>query len=289
MSDPSSSSIPSGKNTPSRILSTLRRPFSHSAKNAKDRDEMEVSICRRRQQRLLTDDSSVKLAQLPSSSSRSRSREVSRPTVEQIAMGLHLSRTPHLPAHLSHLPYYHQQQQPYECSHTPISSPSLSRDSPRPSSSRRHSHSYFRTRTDPHTPSRSSSYLPRFPSPSLSPSPSRHTRPRTAPTTPHPPPPTRSALKKSPPSTKSGSLTTLDTALSASTATSSTAPPTPTSLASRFRLSRFLPSRVGGGAGSRSEASSRESVVEVEPAKKAVRFQEGVPDVSVGELTPRVF
>ncbi|ETW79219.1 hypothetical protein HETIRDRAFT_324139 [Heterobasidion irregulare TC 32-1] len=261
-SDPSSSSASASKSASSRMFSAFRRSLG-SSKSAKEREE-DID----------------QHAHPPRSSSRSRYRDASRPTVEQIAMGLHLSRTPHLPPHLSHLPHQHQHHRA-----PPSPSSSSFQHSPRPSySSRRHSQPYFRSRADSTAqpaPFESSSTLHRFPSvsPSLSSSPSRHAHSpsrRRSRMNPLPPPPTRSALKKSTASTKSGSLTTLDTAVSASSAASSTAPPTPTfalsALPGKLRLSRFLPLRSGGSLEGMGVTSSEESVSE--PARKAVRFEE---------------
>ncbi|KAI0060686.1 hypothetical protein BV25DRAFT_1839503 [Artomyces pyxidatus] len=92
MNASSSSSMPSltsdiypgGKPNSSKLLSTLRRSLSSSSpKHRKTLSSPDTTPTRHR----LSDPDPASI----------------RPTVEQIAMGLHLSRTPHLPAHLSHL------------------------------------------------------------------------------------------------------------------------------------------------------------------------------------------
>ncbi|VDC00899.1 unnamed protein product [Peniophora sp. CBMAI 1063] len=167
-----------------------------------------------------------------------------RPTVEQIAMGLHLSRTPHLPPHLS--------------SPTSPTSPRLARvesASSLPVESslrlpRRHSH---RMTASVSTPIRAAPALP--------------------------PPPSRSALKVSRPAdtpaaySPKASLQTFNDSASGSTAPSSIAPPTPTSSSSRFaRFSRFIAHRGGGRVVSTSQTTSEISVAMSEPVRKSVRF-----------------
>ncbi|KAI0251798.1 hypothetical protein BJV78DRAFT_409510 [Lactifluus subvellereus] len=181
-----------------------------------------------------------------------RSREpeagAAPPSYEQIIMGLHLSRTPHIPAHLAHLyppapqSIRHQQQQQQQQQSSPTST---SISSSAPPSRRTH-----KARSHPH------------PLPSSSSTSSSRVRARL------PPPPARSAMKK--PRVTSRSTTTSsmtpDTA-SASTVASSVHSSTPTRPG---LLARFL------GAKERGAASSSLVVVIAEhesgPERKAVRF-----------------
>ncbi|KZV72449.1 hypothetical protein PENSPDRAFT_649730 [Peniophora sp. CONT] len=174
-----------------------------------------------------------------------------RPTVEQIAMGLHLSRTPHLPPHL-----------PSPTSPTPPRLARIESSSSLPAENRlrlprRHSH---RVTASVSAPLRTTPALP--------------------------PPPSRSALKVSRPadtttaSSPKASLQTFNDSASGSTAPSSIAPPTPTSSSSRFaRFSRFIAHRGGARVVSTSQTTSEISVAMSEPVRKSVRFT----DVGHGE------
>jgi hypothetical protein len=161
-------------------------------------------------------------------------------------MGLHLSRTPHLPPHISPLPLpaYNRLAR---VESTPSAGPSLGR---------RHSYSHR-----PHV--------------------SLTSTPRVVP--PLPPPPSRPALKTSrysapPSSSPKASLQTLD---SGSTPPSSVGPRTPSSHSSSARrltrLSRFARGIVhgssGGRLGSNSQSASDVSVAFSEPTRKSVRFE----------------
>ncbi|KAH9056748.1 hypothetical protein EDB87DRAFT_1635226 [Lactarius vividus] len=186
----------SSRPIPTRLLSSLKRPFSRP-KNDHDRNPSSVRFL-------------ISLSTLsPNSTQPERTRGPihgdAPPNYQQIAMGLHLSRTPHFPAHLAHL-------------YPPAPQPRLHRSPSTPSSS-----------TPPRTPPRT-----RASSLSLRP-PSSHSHSRSHPHSPPRspsrllPPPARSALKK--PRAKTAPTTsssvTPDTA-SASTVASSVPPQTPT-------------------------------------------------------------
>ncbi|KAN0121021.1 hypothetical protein V8E52_003609 [Russula decolorans] len=213
---------------PNRLLSSLKRPFS------KPKPEPDSSI-------LVT---------------REPGPSATPPSYEQIAMGLHLSRTPHFPAHLAHL-------------YPPPPQPRLQRSLSSPVSSTPHRPHKARSASahpDPYSPS---PYHSNSPSTTQSPSPSRsYTR--------LPPPPARSALKK--PRVKATATTssgmTPDTA-SASTAASSITPPTPTNGSTRSGLlTRFLSKDRGTALPLIAIIAEAEPA---EPERKAVRFG-GVED-----------
>jgi hypothetical protein len=113
---------------PTRLLSSLKRPFSRP-KNDHDRYPP-VRSC-------------LSTTPSPNSSQPERTRAPihgeAPPNYQQIAMGLHLSRTPHFPAHLAHL----YPPAPLPRLHRSISSPptSSSTPPPRPPASRTRSHS----------------------------------------------------------------------------------------------------------------------------------------------------
>ena len=158
-------------------------------------------------------------------------------------MGLHLSRTPHLPAHLAQL----YPPAPARLQRS-VSSPGSS-TSPRPRpNSHSHSHSHCprpSSRSHSHSPARSPSRLA--------------------------PPPARSALKKT---TTTSSSVTPDTA-SASTVASSVAPSTPTRSSGTGLLARFLGKERGGGAAARALvvlADVADEPGREPPERKAVRF-----------------
>ncbi|KAI0029186.1 hypothetical protein K488DRAFT_88991 [Vararia minispora EC-137] len=172
------------------------------------------------------------------------------PTVEQIAMGLHLSHTPHLPSRIS----------------PPLSSPTyhrLSRVESTPSPADRSYH-FSRRHSPLHRPHASLIAPPRA-------------------VAPLPPPPSRSALKAPRSSTPSSSSpkASLQTFDSSSTPSSSAGPRTPSSHSSparRFiRLSRFARGIVAGGGSGRlvanSQSTSEVSVTLSEPLRKSVRFE----------------
>lgn len=200
-------------NTASRIMTTVRRSLSVSHAQAKRRQQ-DMSVSAIRSCREIVTDRITQSAGMystpeelsPPMSSRYQTSSPP-PTIEQIAMGLHISRTPHL-------------------------RPVTSRVSP--SGSDHHVHANGSHRSMPVV---------------------------------LPPPPARSSLKKS--STDSSSaMPCLSTA--SSTTVASTTPSTPHSTGSlaslKTRMSRLLP-------GSRSSAPSPpESITEVSPPKKAVRF-----------------
>ncbi|KAN0129891.1 hypothetical protein V8E53_012363 [Lactarius tabidus] len=208
----------SSRPMPTRLLTSLKRPFSRP-KNDHDR--------------------------YPSSSERTRGpiHREAPPNYQQIAMGLHLSRTPHLPAHLA--PLYPPTTVPRL--QRSVSSPS---SPPRPRPPPSHSPSHSHSRAQSHSP----------------PPPPPGTRTRSRPSR-LLPPPTRSALKK-PTTTTTSSSVTPDTA-SASTVASSVPPltPTRTSGGGGGLLARFLGKERG-----------RAGVVGTlvgpvrEPERKAVRF-----------------
>ncbi|KAH9031346.1 hypothetical protein EDB85DRAFT_1959438 [Lactarius pseudohatsudake] len=208
---------------PTRLLSSLKRPFSRP-KNDHDRN--------------------------PSSPERTRGpiHGEAPPNYQQIAMGLHLSRTPHFPTHIAHLyppspqPRLHRSPSSPSSSSTPPRTPPRTRASslslcPPSSSSRR-------SRSHAHSPPRSPSRLL--------------------------PPPARSALKK--PRAKAAPTTsssvTPDTA-SASTVASSVLPQTPTRSLARSGglLARFL-GKERGHAARALVVLADETVRE----RKAVRF-----------------
>ncbi|KAI9510513.1 hypothetical protein F5148DRAFT_1178994 [Russula earlei] len=203
---------------PTRLLSSLKRPFS------KPKPEPYPLI-------------------LPD-----RTREpgpgATPPTYKQIVMGLHLSRTPHFPAHLAH---FHRMQHA-------LSSPTSSapqRVHKARSASVHLQPSYFHSQSQ----SRSRSLTP-------SRSPSRsYTR--------LPPPPARSALKKTRVKANGTiSSATPDTA-SASTVASSGPPSTPTSGSTRpGLLARFL----GKDRGATPDSSVIITEPEAVPERKSVRF-----------------
>ena len=212
---------------PNRLLSSLKRPFS------KPKREPDPSI-------LVTREPS------PGTS------RTTPPSYEQIAMGLHLSRTPHFPAHLAHLYPPHLQPRLQRSVSSPVSSAPHRAHKP-------HKARSTSANPDPysHSPYHSSSP---FTTPSRSPSRS-YTR--------LPPPPARSALKK--PRVKQTATTssgvTPDTA-SASTAASSITPPTPTNSSTRSGLlARFLGKE-------RDTMSPLVAIIAeaAEPERKAVRF-----------------
>ncbi|KAH9967483.1 hypothetical protein BC827DRAFT_596092 [Russula dissimulans] len=208
---------------PSRLLSSLKRPFS----KAKPEPYSFVS-----------------------DRTREPGSRATPPTYEQITMGLHLSRTPHIPAHLVHL-------------YPPITQPRLQRSVSSPASSAPHRAHKSRTASAHLHPSYSqpqSRFQSRSPTPSRSPSRS-HTR--------LPPPPARSALKR-PRVTATGTSSSMtpDTA-SSSTVASSILLSTPTSRSTRSGiLTRFLGKERGA-------ASTQVAIIaepEPEPERKAVRF-----------------
>ncbi|KAF8479562.1 hypothetical protein DFH94DRAFT_487643 [Russula ochroleuca] len=207
---------------PTRLLSSLKRPFSRS------KPETNTSV-------------------LPD-----RTREpgpgATPPSYEQIAMGLHLSRTPHFPAHLAHLYPPPPQQRLQRSVSSPASSTPHRAQKARPTSA--HLYPYSNPPSHSHSPSTT---------PSRSPSRS-YTR--------LPPPPARSALKKphGKATATSSSGVTPDTA-SASTAASSNTPPTPTNSSARSGLlARFLGKERG------TTPPLISIIAEVEPERKAVRF-----------------
>ncbi|KAI0299327.1 hypothetical protein BC826DRAFT_1173940 [Russula brevipes] len=204
--------------TPARLLSTLKRPFSKSRPEPipilPDRD-------------------------------REPGPGATPPSYEQIAMGLHLSRTPHFPAYLAHL--HPPSQQPRL--QRSVSSPGSASQRVRPASAH-HPRSHMQSR------SHSSS-----PTPSQSP-PRTHSR--------LPPPPARSALKKPrAKATGTSSSVTPDTA-SASTVASSVLPPTPTRSSARSGLLARL---LGKERGAASPLVAIVAESEPEPERKAVRFR----------------
>ncbi|KAH9004491.1 hypothetical protein EDB86DRAFT_1949025 [Lactarius hatsudake] len=229
----------SSRPMPTRLFSSLKRPFSRP-KNDHDRNPSSVRFS-----------ISLSTPLSPNSSQPERTRGPihgeAPPNYQQIAMGLHLSRTPHFPAHIAHL--YPPSPQPRlhrspssPSSSTPPRTPPRTRASslslcPPSSSSRSRAH-------HPHSPSRSPSRLL--------------------------PPPARSALKK--PRAKAAPTTsssvTPDTA-SASTVASSVLPQTPTrSLAGPGGLlARFL-GKERGHAARALVVLADETVRE----RKAVRF-----------------
>ncbi|CCM06191.1 uncharacterized protein FIBRA_08433 [Fibroporia radiculosa] len=240
----------STRNTASRIVSTMRRPFSTTPRK---RDASAMGMY-----------STPEESNLPAPSPYNV-RDIPLPTIQQIAMGLHVSRTPHLrPPHLA---------QP----------------------------SHARSRSRGH----SDDTLPPFAAPLMkASSDNRHRRRGSASAIMLPPPPARSSLKKpstptpprsAPPSlplTPSGS----DLSLTGSTLTSS-APVTPRSmrtasvtlLPARLQLSvsRLLrsPSRKNSTASSTTSGKSgSESVSSELTPRKMVRFtvssQEGELDVA---------
>ncbi|TFK75007.1 hypothetical protein BDN72DRAFT_832712 [Pluteus cervinus] len=167
------------------------------------------------------------------------------PTVEQIAMGLHVSRTPHL------------RQYPYSQRHHPSSTPLHPHPHHNPNSY--HNHPYL-TPADP--PSR---------------------RPSSSTTL--PPPPTRSSLKKSSTLNSGSSPRVTNPGFasvasgSSTTITSNSGPSTPHSNRSltslKLRMSRFLPGlRIASPSSSTesSISSSPRNSSEYHVVKKAVRF-----------------
>ncbi|KAI0352143.1 hypothetical protein OH77DRAFT_1498179 [Trametes cingulata] len=176
-------------------------------------------------------------------------RPDTRPTIEQIAMGLHISRTPHA------LP--HRATQPILPTNRRVS------ESPRPSP---HTHSHLLTRPSVHTrrASMSAIVLP-------------------------PPPARSSLKKSSRPPTAESSLlatSASDASLSTMTTLTSTAPPsTPRSVQSapatsfpgklRMEMMRLLPNRKG----SLSSSVRSDSTSALTPSSD--------DDSATGELTPR--
>src|SRR6266566_187076 len=133
---------------PNRLLSSLKRPFSKPK---------------------LEPDSSILITREPGPSANP-------PSYEQIAMGLHLSRTPHFPAHLAHL-------------YPPPPQLRLQHSVSSPASSAPHRAHKARSASAHPDPYSRSPYHSNSPSTTPSRSPSRsYTR--------LPPPPARSALKK---------------------------------------------------------------------------------------------
>src|SRR6266702_617691 len=236
----------SSRPMPTRLLSSLKRPFSRLKHDHDRYPSFPVRF-----------PISLSTSLSPNSSQPERTRGPihgeAPPNCQQIAMGLHLSRTPHFPAHLAHL-------------YPPAPLPRLHRSTSSPSSS-----------TPPRTPRtrpNSDSLCPPS-SRSHSPSPTTHTH--SPPRSPSRllPPPARSALKKprgkTTTTTTSSSLTP-DTA-SASTVASSVPPQTPTRSFARSGglLARFLGKERGHPA--------RSMVVLADepgrgrgPERKAVRF-----------------
>ncbi|KAI0730632.1 hypothetical protein C8Q76DRAFT_715639 [Earliella scabrosa] len=190
-------------------------------------------------------------------------RPDTRPTIEQIAMGLHISRTPHLlPPRSSSSPHLHN--------HPHHSHNRRSVDSPR-------SHSQLLTR------------------------PTHHTRRASTSAVILPPPPPRSSLKKTtrPPTAESATLapSASDASLSTLTTQTSSGPATPRSAHSapatsfpgklRLEMLRLLPSRKGSfSAGStRSDSpgvmtpsSDADSLSGGLTPRKSVRFSPGVAE-----------
>jgi len=162
-------------------------------------------------------------------------------------MGLHLSRTPHIPAHLAHL-------------YPPTLQPRLQRSVSSPASSApQRAHRVRPTSAHLHSSQRSQSQS-YSPTPSRSPSRSY---------TPLPPPPARSALKKPHTKTTATSSSLTPDSASASTAASSGPPSTPSSRSARSGLlSRLL----GKERGAPPALVSILAVHEPEPERKAVRF-----------------
>ncbi|KAF8493200.1 hypothetical protein F5888DRAFT_1724985 [Russula emetica] len=216
---------------PNRLLSSLKRPFSRPK---------------------LEPDSSI----LVTPREPEPGPGATPPSYEQIAMGLHLSRTPHFPAHLAHL-------------YPPLPQLRLQRSVSSPVSSAPHRAHKARTTSAHPTPLFRSPYHSNTPSTTPSRSPSRsYTR--------LPPPPARSALKKprvKPTATTSSGMTP-DTA-SSSTAASSITPPTPINGSTRSGpLARFLGKERGTALPLIAIIAEAEPA---EPERKAVRFG-GVED-----------
>ncbi|KAH9992987.1 hypothetical protein BJV74DRAFT_884524 [Russula compacta] len=170
------------------------------------------------------------------------------PSYEQIRMGLHLSRTPHIPAHLAHLYPPAPQPRLQRTVSSPVSSAKQRERMLRPTSAHLHPSPYSRAHSRSPTPSRS---------------PSRSY-------TPLPPPPARSALKKTRENTTATSSSVTPDTASASTVASSIPPPTPTSSPARSRLfARILGKE-------RDSAPALVAIIaepESEPERKAVRFE----------------
>ncbi|KAI0046970.1 hypothetical protein FA95DRAFT_1559520 [Auriscalpium vulgare] len=218
----SSLSISGVRPHPSRLLSTLRRSLSSSSSPKLTKSVDDLDMTRASRHRTSDPDPAE-----------------TRPSVAQIAMGLHLSRTPHLPPHLSHL--------------SPAYPPPPHEPHPRPRRASHHHH----TR----------SLAPVHVAPRLPPPPTRSALKK---------PGSASASSRSPstsPVTGTGSRpASALTLTSVSSAPSSTAPSTPSSGSPRSRFARFL------GVGPRGRHTRSLVAVEavvVEPdARKAVRFEE---------------
>ncbi|KAI0315029.1 hypothetical protein OF83DRAFT_1174219 [Amylostereum chailletii] len=210
-------------NTPSRLFLNIRRSLTpSSSKPYRDIDGHDPHV--------------------PYTQSRFlRDSETARPTVEEIAMGLHLSRTPHLPAHLAHL-------------HVDPPAPSSSHHVSR--MQRRHSYSQPRSRSRYHV-------TPRHPPP-LPPPPSRS-----------------ALKKASVSSPKSSVNTLDSAASGSTAPSSSTPPtPTGYAYATFFRLRQFGKSIAGTkivGLSASPASGSEVSVATSEPLRKAVRFEEVLP------------
>ncbi|KAI1791840.1 hypothetical protein LXA43DRAFT_379927 [Ganoderma leucocontextum] len=236
-----------------RIMSTVRR-FSYNSPRKRERGHSEL-------ERGMYSTPAESSPPTPSAFSF-HDRPDTRPTIEQIAMGLHISRTPHLP--------------------------------PRPSSQPPHSHHLSRRSVDA-SPGRSP-FRPSLPSRRTSLPASASGFPIL------PPPPTRSSLKKTvrPPTAESAMLAPSASDASLSTLTSN-GPSTPRSVRSapatsfpgrlRLEMLRLLPSRKGSLSGSSSSRSDSPGVMTpssdadslssgggITPRRKAVRFSTGVPE-----------
>ncbi|KAM5536588.1 hypothetical protein V8D89_009683 [Ganoderma adspersum] len=235
-----------------RIMSTVRR-FSYNSPRKRERGHLES-------ERGMYSTPAESSPPTPSAFSF-HDRPDTRPTIEQIAMGLHISRTPHLL-------------------------------SPRQSSQAPHTHHLSRRSVDV-SPGRSP-LRPDLPS-------RRTSLPASASGfTILPPPPARSSLKKTarPPTAESATLAPSASDASLSTLTSN-GPSTPRSVRSapatsfpgklRLEMLRLLPSRKGSLSGSSSsrsdspgvmtassDADSLSSGVGLTPRRKAVRFSTNV-------------
>lgn len=192
-------------------------------------------------------------------------RPDTRPTIEQIAMGLHISRTPHILSPRS------------------------------PSSSHSHSHHHHSRRSVDSPRTRTHDQLLTRPTP--------HTRRSSTSAIVLPPPPPRSSLKKSthPPTAESATLapSASDASLSTLTTQTSNGPSTPRSTQSapatsfpgklRLEMLRLLPSRKGSFSAGSSRSDSPRLMTPSSDAgslsggltpRKSVRFSAGVRDSS---------
>lgn len=230
----SSSKQPSrvGMNTTaSRFLSTMRQSFSYAPVLKKRQvDISEIGMYSTPEEHAPRN---------PVTHSHSRS-SATPPTIEQIAMGLHVSRTPHL---------------------GPISKQN------------------YRRTSAPGSPSAFNPYQPsrRVASPCIT-----------------PPPPSRSSMKKTSPfaNTRTSTATTmpgLSVASMSSTTVTSITPSTPSrrsSVSLKSRMSRFLPGSRYLPLSVPQYPNSSDSVVDLPPRRKAVRFSTGA--LGRNEIIPTV-